>query len=139
MSGHQADQVEAAERDAALALQGAAEAAGAGVVSVTDAVWLAKQVARAVEGLPRCLHLRRGGPQPVIARLPVGRVDCQRCARTVRRPAPGSGRRCDWCGTSSMVAEGQPRMVQLGPWLVFGDACPECAAAFDVNVAVAEQ
>lgn len=137
MSGH-GDQVAAAERDAARALQAAAGGAGAGVVPLAGAVWLAERVAQAIEGLPECIHLRRGGPQPSVARLPLGRVDCQRCARTVRRPPVGSEHRCDWCGADD-VTEWQPRMVQLGSMLVYGDACRRCAAAFDVGVAVAEQ
>src|SRR5215203_5038158 len=44
-----------------------------------------------------CLHLRRGGPRPAVARLPLRRVDCERCAQTLSRPPAEDDDRCDVC------------------------------------------
>src|SRR4051812_29492992 len=30
-----------------------------------------------------CIHLRRGGPRPAFARLPLRRVDCEHCVATL--------------------------------------------------------
>src|SRR5215210_5981402 len=44
-----------------------------------------------------CIHLRRGGPRPAIVQLPLRRVDCERCTRTVYRPPADEADRCDVC------------------------------------------
>lgn len=80
----------------------------------------------AITGCRSCVHLRRGGPQPAVARLALHRVDCRRCLATVRRPPPDEDDRCDWCGRHG-VESFTPVSVQLGAALVLGDACPDCA------------
>jgi hypothetical protein len=73
-----------------------------------------------------CPHLKRGGPQPAIARLPLHRVDCERCVQTLRRPPPDESDRCDVCGRLETLTF-HPFAVRLGPVLVAGDACRSCA------------
>ncbi|HVM10338.1 MAG TPA: hypothetical protein VM345_17905 [Acidimicrobiales bacterium] len=75
-----------------------------------------------------CPHLRRGGPQPALARLAVRRVDCLRCAHTVCRPPSDEVDRCDWCGARG-VQRFQPAAIQLGMTLVIGDRCRDCSTA----------
>jgi len=73
-----------------------------------------------------CPHLRQAGPQPAFVRLPLHRIDCARCSSTVRRPPVDEDDRCDWCGTRGVV-EFTPIVMQHGPLVVLGDACPGCA------------
>jgi hypothetical protein len=73
-----------------------------------------------------CVHLRRGGPQPVFVQLPLRRVDCGRCVGTVRRPRPDESDRCDVCGARG-VATFVPFALRQGPALVMGDGCSDCA------------
>lgn len=80
----------------------------------------------AVAGLELCWHLRRSGPQPAWARLPLHRLDCSRCAQTMRRPPAGEDDRCDWCGAVG-VDWFTPVVLQMGPLITVGDAGPCCA------------
>lgn len=80
----------------------------------------------AVTGPALCCHLRSGKPEPVVARLALHRLDCFRCAETVRRPPTGEDDRCDWCGKRG-VTMFKPVGIQRGPVLAIGDACYECA------------
>lgn len=79
-----------------------------------------------------CCHLRAGGPQPAMARLPLRRLDCRRCAGTLRKPPAGDADRCDWCGDRG-VATFVPIVLQCGVFVVAGDACPTCATALEVG------
>jgi hypothetical protein len=79
-----------------------------------------------------CLHLRRGGPRPAVARLPLHRIDCERCAQTLYGPPPGEDDVCDVCeqrGVTTFV----PFAVRLGPLLMVGDACPACAGVLGIR------
>jgi len=78
-----------------------------------------------------CPHLRRGGPQPAIARLPLRRLDCVRCSPILRRPPPVEADRCDVCGRRGVIVF-QPFAVRLGPSLIAGDACRGCACVFGI-------
>jgi hypothetical protein len=80
----------------------------------------------AVMGCLPCPHLRHGGPQPGIAKLPLRRVDCGRCAQTLRRPPAEDADRCDLCGRRGIVTF-VPFAMRSGPLLVAGDACAGCA------------
>lgn len=79
-----------------------------------------------------CIHIRRGGPQPAIARLPLGRVDCDRCVGTLYRPPLGDDDRCDICTTRG-VTTFHPFAVRLGPLLLAGDACRACADVLGIR------
>jgi hypothetical protein len=81
-----------------------------------------------------CCHLRRGGPQPAIARLPLRRVDCTRCVGTFRRPPPDDADRCDVCEQHGVVIF-SPFTVHQGPVLLIGDACQTCAAVLGIRIA----
>ena len=83
-----------------------------------------------------CVHLRRGGPRPAFVRLPLRRIDCERCTRTLRRPPSDEDDRCDICGARG-VAIFHPFAVRLGPTLVLGDACAGCAGGIGIVQAVA--
>ena len=61
-----------------------------------------------------CPHVRRGGPRPAFVRLPLRRIDCERCSRTFRRPP-----------------------VVRRPTLVLGDACSGCAGSLGIAQEVA--
>ena len=78
-----------------------------------------------------CPHLRRGGPRPAFARLPLRRVDCTKCLRTLRRPPPDEADRCDVCGARG-VTTFHPFAGQHGPAMVMGDACPRCASVLGI-------
>jgi hypothetical protein len=78
-----------------------------------------------------CLHLRRGGPRPAVARLPLGRVDCDRCCRTLYGSPLGDDDRCDVC-TVRGVTTFHPFAVRQGPLLLVGDACPACAGVLGI-------
>ena len=79
-----------------------------------------------------CCHLKRGGPQPAIVRLPLRRFDCGRCVRTLRRPRPDEADRCDVCGARGVVTF-VPFAMRMGPALVLGDACPDCADVLGIR------
>jgi hypothetical protein len=78
-----------------------------------------------------CCHLRKGGPQPAFVNLALRRVDCRRCAATVRRPAPDEGDCCDVCGARGVMTF-VPFAAHRGPALVIGDACPTCAGVLGI-------
>lgn len=80
-----------------------------------------------------CCHLRRGGPQPAIARLPLHRVDCERCVQTLRRPPLDEDDRCDVCGGRETQLF-HPFAVRLGPTLIVGDACLDCATVLGIRL-----
>lgn len=82
----------------------------------------------ALAELKRCPHLLRGGPQPAWGKLALHRIDCERCAATVRLPPPGEDDRCDWCEARG-VAMFTAVAIQSGPAVLIGDACSECADA----------
>jgi hypothetical protein len=79
-----------------------------------------------------CVHIRRGGPQPAFVQLPLRRVDCSRCAGTIRRPSSDEADRCDVCTTRGVTTFVPFAMLQ-GPALVVGDACPECADVLGIR------
>jgi hypothetical protein len=79
-----------------------------------------------------CVHLRRGGPRPAFVQLPLRRVDCERCAVTIRRPPPGESDRCDVCGARGVVTF-VPFAMRQGPSLVVGDACSDCADVLGIR------
>jgi hypothetical protein len=79
-----------------------------------------------------CLHLRRGGPRPAIARLSLRRVDCERCVQTLYRPPAGEDDRCDVCGADEVLTF-HPFAVRQGPLMLVGDACPSCALTLGIR------
>ena len=79
-----------------------------------------------------CCHLKRGGPQPAIIRLPLRRVDCGRCVQTLRRPPPDEDDRCDVCGSRGVVIF-HPFAVRMGPALIAGDGCSGCADVLGIR------
>jgi hypothetical protein len=83
-----------------------------------------------------CVHLRRGGPRPAVARLPLHRVDCERCAQTLYRPPVGEDDRCDVCERREVITF-HPFAVRLGPALLAGDACSVCADVLGIRAEVA--
>jgi len=78
-----------------------------------------------------CCHLRRGGPQPALIRLPLSRADCARCVQTLRRPPPDESDRCDLCGSRGVVTF-VPFAVRHGPALITGDVCVDCARVLGI-------
>ena len=78
-----------------------------------------------------CIHLRRGGPRPAFVQLPLRRVDCERCVRTLRRPPPENDDQCD-IGDRHGVVTFHPFACRQGPLLLAGDACADCAAALGI-------
>ena len=80
-----------------------------------------------------CPHLKRGGPQPAIGRLPLRRVDCARCLGTIRRPPPDDADRCDVCERRGVVTF-SPFAVRQGPLLLIGDACQPCAGTLGIRI-----
>jgi hypothetical protein len=90
----------------------------------------------ALLGCRSCIHIRRSGPQPVVATLALRRIDCRRCANTLRRPSADDGNRCEMCdrrGISWFV----PFVAAMGPLLVAGDVCQSCARILNVAEATA--
>jgi len=83
-------------------------------------------LAAVLDCLDVCVHLRRGGPRPAFVRLPLRRIECERCVRTLRRPPPDETDRCDVCGARGVVTF-VPFAGHHGPSLVVGDACAACA------------
>jgi hypothetical protein len=82
-----------------------------------------------------CVHIRRFGPQPAIARLAMRRVDCQRCVQTLHRPATGADE-CDVCSAPETLTF-HPFSVRKGPLMLAGDACRSCADTLGVLFAEA--
>lgn len=82
-----------------------------------------------------CSHLRKGGPQPAIVRLPLGRIDCQRCVQTLRRPVTLEDE-CDLCGKPEVLTF-VPFAVRQGPALIAGDVCTACAGTLGILQEVA--
>jgi hypothetical protein len=78
-----------------------------------------------------CPHLRRGGPQPAVVCLALGRTDCTRCVGTLRRPSAEDDDRCDVCGRRGVVTF-VPFAMRSGPLLVAGDACADCASVLGI-------
>ena len=89
-------------------------------------------LAALLDCLDACVHLRRGGPRPAFVRLPLRRVDCERCVGIIRRPPPDEADRCDVCGARG-VGTFVPFAGQHGPALVMGDACPGCADVLGIR------
>jgi hypothetical protein len=79
-----------------------------------------------------CSHLRRGGPQIALLRLPLHDLVCRKCSRTLRLPPPDEDDRCDWCGARG-VELFTPFTVSHGPILAIGDACDDCATALGAD------
>ena len=73
-----------------------------------------------------CQHLREGGPQPVIARLALRRLDCRRCATTWRNPPADEADRCDVCGTRGVTTFSEFEAA-TGLVVMLGNACMACA------------
>ena len=134
MAAGMADQVEAASGESFEAL------VAAGVVLALvqpDRKWhfstqdaptdeVKAHLVAGILGCVPCVHLRRGGPQPAMAALPLRRVDCRRCTATKRLPPKGDADRCDLCGRRD-VQMFVPFTATYGPVLVGGDLCPDCA------------
>lgn len=145
LATHEVDQVQAACRHAALMTAHTAE-----VLKFVQPWrgWREKinapnddehaYLVAAILGCQPCIHLRKEGPQPAIAQLPVRLMLCQRCAATLRKPPADEDDRCDVCGRRG-VGWFVPFIVRTGTFLVGGDACGECADAmhFDTAEAVA--
>jgi hypothetical protein len=83
------------------------------------------RVMAALDWAHECKHVRDRGPSQVILRLPQGRVDCERCVRTVRAPVVDSAC-CDWC--RGPLADGMSWSVAMavGVLIVIGDVCDTC-------------
>lgn len=139
MPMHHADQLTAAARDAhrlsvilgevAAALEPERQWRDATIPeSSVAAEEISARVYAAVAGCDLCHHLRRGSPQPAWARLPLRRLDCNRCAATFRHPPSGEDDVCDWCHRAG-VDEFTAVALQVGPLIALGDACDRCAAA----------
>jgi hypothetical protein len=79
-----------------------------------------------------CLHFRRGGPRPAIARPAMHRVDCERCVATLYRPTTGADE-CDVCTAPETLAF-HPFAVRLGPVMLGGDACGTCADVLGIRI-----
>jgi hypothetical protein len=90
-------------------------------------------VAAVLDCLPdSCSHLRKGGPQPALALLPLRRIACVRCAGQVHRPPAEDAGRWDVCGTRNVMTF-VPFAMQLGPTIIGGDACPACADVLGIR------
>jgi hypothetical protein len=85
----------------------------------------------AVMGCASCCHLRKGGPQPTFALLPLRRLVCTRCAGIVRRPVTAADE-CDVCGARGVMMF-SPFAVRMGPVIVSGDACQSCADTLGIR------
>ncbi len=143
--GHVLDQVAAAARDA----WDLTDALAVGLrVADPDQRWRsmkppgqvgAEAIARIVAATgdaDACSHLRTGaGPQPMVARLALHRVDCHRCAVTVRRAPTDEDDRCDWCGARGVVMF-TPAIITAGAVTAVGDACDDCADLLGMRTAV---
>jgi hypothetical protein len=129
-----ADQLEAASRESRRLMESAAPVLqlidpGRGWQTGTpspDRETVAAVALTAVAGSTPCAHLRRAGPQPAFARLPLRRIDCRRCAAAWITAPAADGDRCDWCGTRG-VTRFTPIWLTMGPLTVMGDACDGCA------------
>jgi hypothetical protein len=142
---HVADQLDAAGEEA----QGIADRLGALLpVLVPDRAWFQRTDASPSVGARAlllaallgclgtvCCHLRRGGrrggPQPALVNLALCRVDCARCAQTLRRPPAENADQCDVCDRRGVVTF-SPFVVRFGPALIAGDACPTCAGILGI-------
>lgn len=91
-----------------------------------------KLVLSALQGGRRCVHLRRQGPQPQIARLTIHRIDCVRCSATVVNPPADESDQCDLCQACD-VERFTPVVLQVGPVVVMGDVCAACASLCDLR------
>lgn len=85
----------------------------------------------ALLGCCPCIHIRRSGPQPVVVSLPLKRIDCRRCAGTLRKPPTGDADRCDLCGSRG-ISWFIPFVAAIGPTLIAGDVCQSCARILNV-------
>jgi hypothetical protein len=83
-----------------------------------------------------CPHLKRGGPQPAVVRLALGRTDCTRCVGTLRLPPPEDADRCDLCGRRGVITF-VPFAMRQGPTLVMGDACLPCSDVLGISMEAA--
>lgn len=138
------DQIEAAARDARHVVGDAGRLLR---MIQPDRGWREKIVENAADeryayllagvlGCQPCPHLRRGGPQPGFAQLPLQRLACRRCVAIVRRPPSGDADRCDMCAERG-VLRFVPFTCAVGPVLVMGDVCASCAGALGVGEEVA--
>ena len=79
-----------------------------------------------------CIYIRRGGPRPAVVRLALGRVDCERCSRTLYRPPAELEDMCDVCRAPEVITF-VPFTVRMGPLLLVGDACQGCVRALGID------
>ena len=132
------DQLRAASADAHGEMAGMSATMSAllpdrfhGLAEVRDAAHkelAARVLAAMVEPWARCAHLRRTPVQPQYILLALRRTVCQRCLATVRRPPPDEDDRCDLCGSRGHETF-WPLMFSMGPQVVHGDICRQCARA----------
>jgi len=80
-----------------------------------------------------CMHVHRGGPRPAIARLLLGRIDCELCSRTIYRPPSEDDDACDICGRHGVTVF-SPFCVRMGPTIIGGDCCSDCAGMLGLRV-----
>ncbi|MDP9403843.1 MAG: hypothetical protein M3P85_11090 [Actinomycetota bacterium] len=89
----------------------------------------------ALADLRPCPHLRRPqSPRPALALLALRLLVCDRCAATVRNPPPDEADRCDVCGKRE-VEVFTPLGLQVGPMVLIGDACGDCATGLRLSEA----
>ncbi|HVW30999.1 MAG TPA: hypothetical protein VHL53_00545 [Acidimicrobiia bacterium] len=76
-------------------------------------------------GCNPCPHVRQHAGQPHVAQLPIHRLACERCAKTVVKAPPENDDRCDFCRSHGHTHFWPVRM-SYGPVLFMGDACDAC-------------
>lgn len=77
-----------------------------------------------------CSHVDRIAPRPLFVSLSHGAVVCRPCSRALRHEPIDDDGRCDVCDVEP--PDGQFREIvlsgefQIGPAIVFGNACDDC-------------
>lgn len=87
---------------------------------------LVARVLVALDGAAWCPHLHGPSPRPALAALALHRVACGECVDPDATPPASEDDRCDWCGARH-VETFTPVGLQVGPLVVVGDACGDCA------------
>jgi hypothetical protein len=134
VKGIHPDQLDAARRDAQQITSRLADTlsdldpdrqwSGLRTAPLTDDARLL--IALAVTTTEQCPHLIDSGPQPALCMLAVHSSDCLPCSRTWRWPPLDEAEQCDWCRAGA-IQNFTPVVIQIGPLVVAGDACPDCA------------
>lgn len=100
---------------------------------------VAARALTAATGCKPCAHLlAASGGLPNYTMLAARRAVCRACLASVVAPPAAEDDCCDWCRARG-ISRFTPIALQIGPALLIGDACEQCAAGLAIVTAAEEE